>query len=76
MSYRISHLHDWGENIFNHITLKGDGSQHEPAIPHFLLHNFDVGSDEVTAPLLKVNLDGEEVGGTNGKIFKPGFVNS
>lgn len=73
-AYRIAYLHDWHENVFNHITLKVEGSDSEADGPHFLLNDFGMGFDEVTASsLLKVNLEGEEVSG-RGKIFKPGFV--
>ena len=34
VSYRIAYLHDWHENIFNHITLKVDGSDEEADGPH------------------------------------------
>ena len=27
VSYRIAFLHDWHENVFNHVTLKVDGSE-------------------------------------------------
>lgn len=88
VSYRIAYQHNWHENIFNHITLKVDGSDDEPDGPHFLLNDFGLGFDEITAcNLLKVNLDGmlveersplpaarrtENTG--KGRVFKPGYV--
>lgn len=86
VSYRIAYLHDWHENIFNHITLKVDGSDSEPGGPFFLLNDFGTGFDEITASnLLKVNLDGmviqqsipgdrREINPGKGRVFKPGYV--
>ncbi|KAK1734618.1 class II aldolase/adducin head domain-containing protein [Skeletonema marinoi] len=86
VSYRIAYLHDWHENIFNHITLKVDGSDSEPGGPYFLLNDFGIGFDEITASnLLKVNLDGmiiqqsipadrREINPDKGRVFKPGYV--
>ncbi|KAL3757517.1 hypothetical protein ACHAWU_010149 [Discostella pseudostelligera] len=86
VSYRIAYLHNWHENIFNHITLKVGGSDEEPDGPHFLLNDFGLGFDEMTAcNLLKVNLDGMLVGSSlpanrrtlntgKGRVFKPGYV--
>ena len=85
-SYRIAYLHDWHENIFNHITLKVDGSESEPGGPFFLLNDFGIGFDEITASnLLKVNLDGivieqdipadrRDINPGKGRVFKPGYV--
>lgn len=85
-SYRIAYLHDWHENIFNHITLKVDGSENEPGGPFFLLNDFGIGFDEITASnLLKVNLDGivieqdipadrRDINPGKGRVFKPGYV--
>ncbi|KAL3807169.1 hypothetical protein ACHAXA_011370 [Cyclostephanos tholiformis] len=88
VSYRIAYLHDWHENIFNHITLKVHGSDQETDGPHFLLNDFGLGFDEITAcNLLKVNLDGvivnqpapipanrRTINRGKGRVFKPGFV--
>jgi len=84
VSYRIAYLHNWNENIFNHITLKVDGSDEEG--PHFLLNDYGIGFDEITAcNLLKVDLDGQVIGQDipeerrninrgKGRVFKPGYV--
>lgn len=88
VSYRIAYLHEWHENIFNHITLKVEDSDDEPDGPHFLLNDYGLGFDEITAcNLLKVNLDGMIVDQSNplpadrrtinpdkGRVFKPGYV--
>jgi len=89
VSYRIAYMHDWHENIFNHITLKVDGSDDNEANgPYFLLNDYGIGFDEITASnLLKVNLDGVVVKPPNpipverrainpgdGRVFKPGYV--
>ncbi len=86
VSYRIAFLHDWHENVFNHITLKVDGSENEDGGPYFLLNDFGIGFDEITASnLLKVNLDGmiinqsipphrRDINPGEGRVFKPGYV--
>jgi len=88
VSYRIAFNHDWHENVFNHITLKVADSDAEPDGPHFLLNDFGVGFDEITAcNLLKVNLDGmlvkqsksipvnrRTINRGKGRVFKPGYV--
>ena len=88
VSYRIAYLHGWHENIFNHITLKVDGCDEETDGPHFLLNDFGLGFDEITASnLLKVNLDGmivdqptplpanrRTINRGKGRVFKPGYV--
>jgi len=86
VSYRIAYLHSWHENIFNHITLKVDSSEDCPDGPHFLLNDFGIGFDEITAcNLIKVNLDGmivdqniptdrRNINTGNGRVFKPGYV--
>ena len=87
VSYRIAYLHDWHENIFNHITLKVDGSDNEQDGPYFLLNDYGLGFDEITASnLLKVNLDGvvvkpsspiverRAINPGDGRVFKPGYV--
>ena len=86
VSYRIAYLHDWHMNIFNHITLKVDGSDNEPGGPYFLLNDYGIGFDEINASnLLKVNLDGmvisqaipaerRDINPGKGRVFKPGYV--
>ena len=81
-AYRVSYLHGWHENIFNHITLKVHGSDQFKDGPYFFLNDFGVGFDEMTASsILKVNLDGDIVpdsssssSGAGGRVFKPGYV--
>uniref|UniRef100_A0A7S4M8D1 Class II aldolase/adducin N-terminal domain-containing protein n=1 Tax=Odontella aurita TaxID=265563 RepID=A0A7S4M8D1_9STRA len=75
VSYRAAFMEDWHMNIFNHITLKVEGSDAEPSGPHFLLNDYGMGFDEITASsLLKVTLDGTQVGPSRGRVFKPGYV--
>lgn len=86
VSYRIAYLHEWHENIFNHITLKVDDSDGEPGGPYFLLNDFGIGFDEITASnLLKVNLEGmviqqsipadrRDINPGEGRVFKPGYL--
>lgn len=67
-------------NIFNHITLKVSGSENEKDGPHFLLNEYGLGFDEITASnLLKVTLDGTcvltpGVSAVTGRVFKPGYI--
>ena len=86
VSYRIAYQHGWHENIFNHITLKVDGSNEELGGPFFLLNDFGIGFDEITASnLLKVDLDGmviqqsipterRDINPGQGRVFKAGYV--
>ncbi|KAL3792493.1 hypothetical protein HJC23_008415 [Cyclotella cryptica] len=88
VAYRIAYLHSWHENIFNHITLKVEGSENYSDGPYFLLNDFGIGFDEITAcNLLKVNLDGmvldtikpipaerRDINSGEGRVFKPGYV--
>ncbi len=88
VAYRIAYIHEWHENVFNHITLKVEGSDDAPDGPHFLLNDFGIGFDEITAcNLLKVNLDGmvvepakplsserRDINPGKGRVFKPGYV--
>ena len=87
VSYRIACLEDWHMNIFNHITLRIQGSDKEADGPHFLLNDYGMGFDEITASnLLKVTLEGnqvppplEEYNGNHqpkkkGRVFKAGYV--
>ena len=85
-AYRIAYLHDWHENIFNHITVKLEGTSDEADGPHFLLNDFGTGFDEITAcNLLKVTLEGivvdqcippgrRTVNTGERRVFKPGYV--
>lgn len=86
VAYRIAFLHSWHENIFNHITLKVDDSESSLDGPHFLLNDFGIGFDEITASnLIKVDLNGmvvdqqipqerREINPGQGRVFKPGYV--
>lgn len=63
-----------------------DGSDDSPDGPHFLLNDFGLGFDEITASnILKVNLDGvvvdqpvplerREFSSGEGRVFKPGML--
>jgi len=58
-TYRIAHHLNWDQHIYNHITLRVDGSENEPGGPFFLINPFGLRFDEVTASnLLKVDLEG------------------
>eukprot|EP00656_Telonema_subtile_P001769 TRINITY_DN10766_c0_g1_i1.p2 TRINITY_DN10766_c0_g1~~TRINITY_DN10766_c0_g1_i1.p2 ORF type:complete len:124 (+),score=15.71 TRINITY_DN10766_c0_g1_i1:125-496(+) len=76
-AYRIARYMDWDQHIYNHITLRVDGSELVPGGPHFLINPFGLRFDEVTASnLLKVDLEGNVIdpGTGAGPLFKQGFV--
>jgi hypothetical protein len=89
VSYRIAYLHSWHENIFNHITAKVDGSDDTEDGPHFLLNDFALGFDEITAANLvqlvksqsrwdgspsRYTTDRRNINPGAGRVFKPGYV--
>ena len=75
VAYRVAHVEGWDQQIFNHITLKVEGSEQEEDGPHFLINEFGMSFDEVTASsLIKLTVDGEPVGEDARPVFKPGFV--
>mmetsp|Transcript_65877 Transcript_65877/g.97549 ORF Transcript_65877/g.97549 Transcript_65877/m.97549 type:complete len:264 (+) Transcript_65877:1-792(+) len=75
-------MESWDEVIFNHITTKVQDSEKEKDGPHFLINNFGMGFDEVTASsLVKVTLSGEQVFPPSsaakvpkGRVFGAGYV--
>ncbi len=58
-AYRMIHHKGWDSLIFNHITARVPGDEE-----HFLINNFGLRYDEITASnLIKVDLDGNVVDG-------------
>ena len=71
-AYRLSALNGWDDLIYNHISVRIPGPQHE-----FLINPFGLRYDEVTASsLVKIDLEGNVLhpGSSNGRINKAGFV--
>jgi len=58
-AYRLVHNKGWTSLIFNHITARVPGAEE-----HFLINNFGLRYDEITASnLLKVDLEGNVING-------------
>lgn len=67
--YRLVHLSGWTDLVFTHISARVPGTE------HFLLNAFGYAFDEVKASnLVRINLDGNVVDGSNAQIHKAGFV--
>ena len=68
--YRIFDHLGWTELIYNHITAKAPGPE-----AHFLINPFGLMYHEVTASnLVKIDLDGNIVGGSAWPVNPAGFV--
>jgi len=68
--YRLVALFGWTDLVFTHISARVPGPQE-----HFLLNAFGMAFDEVTASnLVRIDLDGNVVDGSNARIHKAGFV--
>ena len=68
--YRLVHLAGWTDLVFTHISARVPGSEE-----HFLLNPFGYAFDEVTASnLVRIDLDGNVVDGSNARVHKAGFV--
>lgn len=68
--YRVFDYLGWTELIYNHITLRVPGPER-----HFLINPFGLLYGEVTASnLLKIDLEGNLVGPSAGRINPAGFV--
>lgn len=71
-AYRLTDRFGWSMLIFNHITARVPGKE-----DHFLINNFGLMYDEVTASnLVKIDLDGNVVGDYAGevRINRAGYV--
>lgn len=68
--YRVFAHRGWSEEIFNHITVRVPGDQ-----THYLINPFGLDYSEVTARnLVKVDLDGNPVDGSDAPVNRAGFV--
>ncbi len=68
--YRLFDHLGWTELIYNHVTLRVPGPER-----HFLINPFGLLYREVTASnLLKIDLDGNLVGASAGKVNPAGFI--
>ncbi len=71
-AYRLADRFGWSMLIFNHITARVPGADE-----HFLINNFGLMYDEITASnLLKIDLDGNVVGDYRGetRVNRAGYV--
>lgn len=69
-AYRMVDHFGWTELIYGHLTVRVPG----PDI-HFLINPFGLNYDEVTASnLVKIDLDGNVVDGSNHRVNYAGFV--
>ena len=70
-AYRLVHNKGWTSLIFNHITARVPGDEE-----HFLINNFGLRYDEITASnLVKVDLQGNVINGDGSeKINQAGYV--
>lgn len=68
--YRLVHYFGLSDLVFNHITARVPGPVH-----HVLINEYGLGYDEITASnLVKVDLDGRIVDGSDGEINPAGYV--
>ncbi len=68
--YRVFDYLGWTELIYNHITLRVPGPER-----HFLINPFGLLYSEVTASaLLKIDVEGNLVGASEGRVNPAGFV--
>jgi ribulose-5-phosphate 4-epimerase/fuculose-1-phosphate aldolase len=68
--YRLVALHGWTDLVYTHISARVPGPEE-----HFLLNPFGSAFDEVTASsLVRIDLDGNIVDGSNARIHRAGFV--
>ena len=67
--YRLVSDFRWGDLIYTHISAKVPGTQ------DYLVNTFGLTFDEVTASnLVKVNLDGDVIDGSQSEINPAGFT--
>jgi ribulose-5-phosphate 4-epimerase/fuculose-1-phosphate aldolase len=68
--YRICKMFGWTDLIYNHITARAPGIER-----HFLINQFGLLYSEITASnLVKIDLDGRVVDGSNARVNAPGFT--
>ena len=68
--YRVFDRRGWGEEIFNHITVRVPGPH-----KHYLINPFGLHYGEVRAGnLVKVGLDGRPVGRSDHLVNRAGFI--
>ena len=68
--YRIADYMDWGELIYNHITMRMPGPKNE-----FLINPYGLRYDEVTASnLLHIDQEGKILGDSNWPMNSAGFT--
>jgi ribulose-5-phosphate 4-epimerase/fuculose-1-phosphate aldolase len=69
-AYRLAALSGWDDTVYTHLSAAVPG---EPG--HYLINEFGLGFDEVTASnLVKVDLDGRVVDGSGHRVNTGGFA--
>ena len=69
-AYRLIHHFGMSQLVYNHITAKVPGPE-----KHFLINEYGLSYDEITASnLVKIDLDGNVVDGTDREINPAGYV--
>lgn len=69
-AYRLAARHQWDDLIYTHISARVPGPEE-----HFLINPFGLAFEEVTASnLVKINLDGDIVGGSPHPVNRAGFI--
>ena len=69
-AYRLFDMFGWDQLIFNHITLRVDGSE-----PRFLINPFGLHYSEITASsLLLIDLEGNKLRESKWPVNRAGFV--
>lgn len=69
-AYRLVALHGWDDLIFTHLSARVPGPEH-----HFLINDYTLMFEEITASnLIKIDLNGEPVGGAPGAVNRAGFI--
>ena len=69
-AFRLAALHGWDDTVYTHLSAAVPG---EPGV--YLINEFGLCFEEVTTSnLVKVNVEGEVVDGSNRKVNPTGFT--
>ncbi len=69
LCYRLTHLHGWTAQVYNHITYR------VPDTEHLLINPFGMHYDEIRASdLIKIDLDGNALSDSDWPVNKAGYV--
>ena len=68
--YRLVAMYGWDDLVFTHVSARVPGEDE-----HFLINPYGLFFDEITAScLLKIDIDGNIVGQTRGRVNRQGFL--